>query len=48
LILKEGSFNPDEDEFVDKEIVNFKSALDMVKGGHDKGFKNHYIIAVFC
>ncbi|MDR2812051.1 MAG: NUDIX hydrolase [Endomicrobium sp.] len=37
--LEEGSFNPDEDEFVDKEIVNFKSALDMIKDGKIKDSK---------
>jgi ADP-ribose pyrophosphatase len=37
--LEEGNFNPDEDEFVDKEIVNFKSALDMIKDGQIKDSK---------
>ncbi|MDR0399086.1 NUDIX domain-containing protein [Candidatus Endomicrobiellum devescovinae] len=37
--LEEGNFNPDEDEFVEKEIVNFKNALDMIKDGQIKDSK---------
>ncbi|MDR2645145.1 MAG: NUDIX hydrolase [Endomicrobium sp.] len=37
--LEEGSFNPDEDEFVDKEIINFKRALGMIKDGQIKDSK---------
>lgn len=31
--LKEGKQNPDEDEFVSKEIISFKEAVEMVKKG---------------
>jgi ADP-ribose pyrophosphatase len=37
--LKEGNFNPDEGEFVEKEVVKFKDALEMVKDGHIKDSK---------
>jgi ADP-ribose pyrophosphatase len=37
--LEKGNLNPDEDEFVEKEIVSFKNALKMVKDGHIKDSK---------
>ncbi|MDR2251765.1 MAG: NUDIX hydrolase [Endomicrobium sp.] len=46
--LEEGSLSPDEDEFVDKEIVDFKTALDMVKSGHIKDSKTIISLLYFA
>jgi ADP-ribose pyrophosphatase len=46
--LKEGSLNPDEDEFVEKEIVSFKNALEMIKGGRIKDSKTIIALLYFA
>ncbi|MDR3195789.1 MAG: NUDIX hydrolase [Endomicrobium sp.] len=46
--LEEGSLNLDEDEFVGKEIVSFKNALDMVKGGYIKDSKTIIALLYFA
>jgi ADP-ribose pyrophosphatase len=45
--LEKGNFNPDEDEFVEKEIVKFKDALEMVKDGRIKDSKT-IIAFLYC
>lgn len=42
--IEKGSLNPDEDEFIDTEVVNFRDVLAMVKDGRIKDSKT--IIAV--
>lgn len=44
--LEEGAPNPDEDEFISKEILSFKNAVKMVKTGEIKDSKT--IIALLC
>ena len=45
--LKKGSKNPDEDEFVEKVIVNFKEALAMVRRGEIKDSKTVIALLYF-
>jgi ADP-ribose pyrophosphatase len=46
--LEIGKLNPDEDEFVDSEIINFKYALDMVKTGRIKDSKTIIALLYFA
>ncbi|MDR3257137.1 MAG: NUDIX hydrolase [Endomicrobium sp.] len=45
--LKEGKPNPDEDEFVSREIISFKEAVEMVKTGKIRDSKTIIALLYF-